>query len=29
MAIRTLFRGNSWKMFQQIGVNLEENGILG
>ena len=29
MAIRILFRGNLWKMSQQIGVNLDKNVILG
>ena len=29
MAIRMLFRGNLWKMSQQIGVNLNKNTILG
>ena len=29
MAIRMLFRGNLWKMSQQIGVNLDKNAILG
>ena len=29
MAIRMLFRGNLWKMSQQIGVNLDKNAVLG
>ena len=28
MAISMLFRGNLWKMSQQIGVNLEKQAIL-
>ena len=29
MAIRILFRGNLWKMSEQIGVNLVKTAILG
>ena len=29
MAIIILFRGNLWKMSQQIGVNLDKTAILG
>ena len=29
MAISMLFRGNLWKMFQQISANLEKQAVLG